>query len=112
MSHNYPEYRDHLNEFAAKLPTGARKGFAALHQGTIKEGVLDVKTKELIALGIAIATRCDGCIAYHMNAATNAGVTREELDDMIGVAMLMGGGPSMVYGAQAIEAFEQYQAQK
>ena len=92
--------------------TGEEQWGAALHQGTMKEGALDVKTKELIALGIAIAIRCDGCIAYHMNAATNAGLSREELEDMIGVAMLMGGGPSMVYGAQAIEAFEQYQAQK
>lgn len=112
MSTNYPQYRDHLNKYAAQLPDGARKGFGALHHGTMQDGVLDVKTKELIALAVAISVRCDGCIAYHMNAAVNAGISREELQEMIGVCMLMGGGPSMVYGAQALEAFEQYTAAK
>lgn len=108
MSHNYPAYRDHLNQYTAQLPSGAREGFQALHKGTMQAGALDIKTKELIALATAIAVRCDGCIAYHMNAAVKAGITKAELQEMIGVAMLMGGGPAMVYGAQALEAFEQY----
>ena len=70
-------------------------------------GELDVKVKELIATGIAIAARCDGCIASHVGAALKAGASRQELVEAIGVALLMGGGPSSIYGAQALSAVDE-----
>ncbi|WP_293749860.1 carboxymuconolactone decarboxylase family protein [uncultured Paraglaciecola sp.] len=71
-------------------------GFGELHSSAVAKGALDTKSKELIALGIAIAVHCDGCIAFHVHDALNAGATRQETLEAIGVAILMGGGPSMV----------------
>ncbi|MGF1560792.1 MAG: carboxymuconolactone decarboxylase family protein [Geminicoccaceae bacterium] len=86
----------------------AMKGFGGLHHGAMADGALDVKTKELIALAIAVAVRCDGCIAHHARACVAAGATREEVSEMLGVAVLMGGGPATIYGADALLAFDQY----
>jgi len=63
------------------------------------------------ALGIGIAARCDGCIAYHVHDALRAGATRKEIVETIGVAIMMGGGPATMYGAQAFEALEQFETQ-
>lgn len=82
--------------------------FMQLHKAAMSPGALDVKTKELIALGIGIAARCDGCIAAHVQAAIKAGAEKEELVEAINVAVLMGGGPSFVYGTQALAAIEEY----
>ncbi|MBN22613.1 MAG: alkylhydroperoxidase [Bdellovibrionaceae bacterium] len=83
-------------------------GFAQLHEKTIEKGALDSRTKELIALGIAITVRCDGCITYHVHDAMVAGASDEEIAETISVAILMGGGPSVVYGIEAMQAVEQY----
>lgn len=84
------------------------KAFAALAAAATAEGALDTKTKELIATAISIAIRCDGCVGFHVHAAVRQGATREEVLETIGMAIYMGGGPSMVYGAQALEAFDQF----
>jgi AhpD family alkylhydroperoxidase len=80
--------------------------FGGLGKAATKQGALDPKTKELIALAIGIAARCDGCLAYHAKALVKLGATREEVAEMIGVAVYMGGGPSMIYGAKAMSAFD------
>ncbi|PVB59570.1 carboxymuconolactone decarboxylase family protein [Labrenzia sp. 011] len=82
------------------------KGFGALAAAATKPGALDAKTKELIALAIGITARCDGCLAYHARAAARHGASREEVIEVIGVAVYMGGGPSMIYGAEALAAFD------
>lgn len=87
------------------LPDTAR-AFGDLAKAAIAQGALDSKTKELIALAIGIAARCDGCIAFHVKAAKKYGATREEVVETIGVAVYMGGGPSMIYGAEALSAYE------
>lgn len=84
------------------------KAFAELHGAALSEGALAVKTKELIALGIAISTRCDGCIASHARGAVKAGATKEEAAEAIGVTFLMAGGPGTVYGPRAYAAFCEY----
>lgn len=84
------------------------QGFGALHKAAVAENVLSTKTKELIALSIGIAVRCDGCIAYHVNGALEAGASREEIVETIGVAVMMGGGPAVVYGCEALEALNQF----
>ena len=85
------------------------KGFSALAQAALKADALDTKTKELIALAIAVATRCDGCIAFHAEAAMKQGATRAEVLETMGMAVNMGAGPSVMYAAQALEAFDQFQ---
>ena len=84
-----------------------RAAFRSLVRAAGSDGTLDHKTKELIALAIGIATRCEGCIVFHARACLRLGVTRAELLEMIGVAVEMGGGPASVYGATALACFDQ-----
>lgn len=88
------------------------EAFAALGAATYPDGVLDAKTKELIALAISISVRCDGCVAAHSESAWKKGITREELVEAIGVAIHMGGGPSMVYGAEVLRAYDAFAEQE
>lgn len=81
------------------------KGYAELNQAALKAGVLDVKTKELIALAVSVAIRCDGCMAAHGRNAALRGATREEVAEAIGVAIMLSGGPGTVYGPRAFDAF-------
>lgn len=114
MVKNYPQHYAHLQQLAGKLSkeiSGPMAGFGLLHKHVFAEGALSTKAKELIALGIAIAVRCDGCIAYHVHDALKAGATRPEISEAIGVALLMGGGPAMIYGCEALEALEQFEAE-
>ncbi|VDG75509.1 alkylhydroperoxidase AhpD family core domain-containing protein [Actinobaculum suis] len=87
------------------------KAFMHMHDLNMKEDALDVKTKELIALAIAISTKCEGCIIAHVDALAKAGGTREELVAMIKVCLLMNGGPGTVYGAKALAAFDELTAE-
>ena len=96
-----------MAEVRAGMPQAAR-GFADLAKAAIAPGALDSKTKELIALAIGITTRCDGCLAYHTRAAARLGASREEVIETIGVSVYMGGGPSMIYGAEALAAFDSF----
>jgi len=106
---NWPEFTEQTNRRMAKLrkampdPAAA---FAALAKSAISPGVLDSKTKELIALAIGITARCDGCLAFHAKAAKQYGASRDEIIETISVALYMGGGPSMIYGAEALDAFD------
>lgn len=84
--------------------------FGALCKAGTADGALDGKTKELIALAIGVAARCDGCIAFHTHDAMKAGATREEITDALGVAVLMGGGPSVMYATHVIEAMDEFEA--
>ncbi len=81
------------------------KGFSELHKGAFAPGELDVKTKELIALAIAVTEGCDGCIASHSQAAVRAGASRQEAAEAIGVTFLMNGGPATIHGPRAYDAF-------
>ena len=81
------------------------KGFGEFHSAAFADGDLDRKTKELMALAIAVSQHCDGCIASHAEGAARAGATRQEAAEAIGVAMLMNGGPATIYGPRAYAAF-------
>lgn len=83
-------------------------GFSAMAQAAGKDGALDKKTKELVALGIAISTRCDGCIGFHTEALVKLGCSRAEFEETLGMAVYMGGGPSLMYAGDAMTAWEQY----
>jgi AhpD family alkylhydroperoxidase len=84
------------------------QGFSSLAQAATKPGALDRKTKELIALAIGVATRCDGCIGFHSEALVKLGTTRAEVEEALGMAVYMGGGPALMYAADAVSAFEQF----
>ncbi|ABE38500.1 carboxymuconolactone decarboxylase family protein [Rhodopseudomonas pseudopalustris] len=88
------------------------KGFSAIAQAALKANALDTKTKELIALAISVATRCDGCIGFHAEAAVKHGATRDEIMETMGMAIYMGAGPSVMYAAQAVEAYDQFAQKK
>jgi len=113
-STNYPAVLQRAQANMGKLAKAQPKimsGFQVLHEGASQSGALDTKTKELIALAIAVAGGCDGCIAFHTNDALKAGANREEIMDALGVAVLMGGGPSTIYAGHVIDAMEQFQNQ-
>ena len=79
-------------------------GFGELHRAAFAPGALDTRTKELIALAIAVVEGCDGCIASHAQAAARAGATRQEAAETIGVTFLMHGGPATIHGPRAYDA--------
>lgn len=83
-------------------------GFSALSQAANKEGVLNKKTKELIAIALAVANHCPGCIGFHSQALVKLKTSREELLETLSMAIYMGGGPSLMYAAEALEAFEEF----
>ena len=98
-----------MAEVRKEVPDAA-KGFSQLADAALTPGALDTKAKELIAVAISIAIRCDGCVAFHVKAAVKQGASRQELLETIATAIYMGGGPSFVYGAQALEAYDQFTA--
>jgi AhpD family alkylhydroperoxidase len=108
----YPEMYHRLQSLAGKLSAeipGSIKRFSELHRESLQDGVLSRKFKELMALSISITTPCAGCIAYHVHDALRAGASREEILETIGVAVMMAGGPGLVYGCEALEALSQFE---
>lgn len=86
------------------------QGFGALSKAALAPGALDEKTKELIAMAIGVAVRCDACLGFHAKALVRLGATPQELREMLGVAVYMGGGPSLMYAANALAAYEEFAA--
>jgi len=84
------------------------KAFAGIAQAASAPKALDAKTKELIALGIAVAVRCDDCIGFHVKAALEHGASEPEVTETLGMAIYMGAGPSVMYASHALEAFSQF----
>lgn len=105
------DMKGNLREMHRSIPE-TMKGFGALEKGAAAGTATDSKTKELVALGIAIGLRCEPCIGFHIKALARAGGTREELTDILGVAMQMGGGPALMYAAKALAAWDQLVADK
>jgi AhpD family alkylhydroperoxidase len=83
------------------------KSFGELGRAAMADGALDKKTKELVALALSVAARCDPCIGFHTQALARLGATRQEVDEVLGVAVYMGGGPSLMYAASAVKAFDE-----
>ena len=111
MIHDNPKLASELSSGIRLMRQGipdTMKAFSGLAEAALEAGALNMKTKELVALAIGIAVHCDGCVVFHSKAALDRGATREEVLEIIGMAIYMGGGPSMVYGAQALEAFDQF----
>lgn len=97
----------------AKLRQGipdTMSAFAALAQAASQGGALDKKTKELIALALGVAAHCDGCIGFHVKSLLRLGATRAEIEEALGMAIYMGAGPSAMYAAEALGAYEELSA--
>jgi AhpD family alkylhydroperoxidase len=95
-----------------KTQTEAMQGFAQLARSSMGAGAVSAKHKELIALAIGITQHCSGCIGFHVKALIKMGCTRQELEEMLTVCVYMGGGPALMYTAEAISAFETMSADK
>ena len=111
---DYEDYRRRLGAGIKRLRSDlpdTLAGFERLRTGALAAGAIDAKGKELIATGIAIASGCKGCVAFHVHDALRAGARREEIEEVIGIAVLMAGGPGLMYGAEALEALDQFEAQ-
>ncbi len=110
MGKNYREITQRVSEQLAKFRgdmPDVMKGFGALAQAATRDGALDRKTKELIALALGVAAHCDACIGFHIESLVKLGVTRAELEEVLSMAVYMGGGPSLMYAADALGAFEE-----
>lgn len=91
-----------------KQAPGMTEGFNTMAKAAKRNGALDEKTKELVALGIAISTRCESCIGFHTKSLVRLGTTRQEFCEALEMIGYMGGGPSIAFGAKALEAFDQF----
>lgn len=110
MTKEFKQITRDISASLAKLRAEApevMKGFSELAAAATRDGVLDKKTKELIALALGVAARCDGCLGFHTQALVRLGATRQEVVETLGMAVYMGGGPSLMYAAEAVAAFEQ-----
>lgn len=108
------EYKGLTQEISANLAQLRKsepevmKAFGEIGKAAMADGALDSKTKELIALAVGVAARCDGCIGFHTKALARLGATTEEVHEALGVAIYMGGGPAAMYAANAVAAFREF----
>ncbi|MDO8299225.1 carboxymuconolactone decarboxylase family protein [Lacisediminimonas sp.] len=114
MNQESPGYRSltrsiskSLESMRADLPE-VMQAFTDLGRAASKAGALDPKTKELIALALGVAARCDGCIGFHVKTLVKLGASKAELQEMLAMAVYMGGGPSLMYSANALAAFDEF----
>ena len=115
MPKHYPDVTHSIVEYIKQLKTvipDTLKGFYDMSGAATKDGALDKKTKEFIALAIGVSTRCDGCIGFHAKALVDLGATRDEVAETLGMAVYMGGGPSLMYAADALRAYDQFAEEK
>jgi len=107
---DYTTMRKRITKANAGLKTAqpdTLKGFNMIHAQAMQAGALDPRTKELVAVALSVGARCDPCIAFHVPAAIRHGATRDELMEVLSVAVMMGGGPSLMYAAHVIEVMEE-----
>ncbi len=111
MAEDYGALIGEINEYSRKLVElipDVMHGFGRLSEAAQKENALPHKTKEMMALSIAVALHCDGCIAYHTRSLHRLGTTRQEVAEAVGVAIQMAGGPAVNSAADALRAFDQF----
>ncbi len=101
------ELNNYLTKMRKEIPD-VMNGFSLMAQAALKDGALNKKTKEMIALAIGIASQCDGCIGFHVKALVSLGITREEMLELLAMTTYMGGGPKLMYAADALKAYEEF----
>lgn len=108
---NFAELTQQVSQNLATLRADipdVMKGFNDMARAATKDGALDKKTKELIALALGVAARCDACIGFHAKALVQLGASLQEVEETLGMAVYMGGGPSLMYSANAVAAFKEF----
>ena len=108
---SWPDLTKQLSGMLKDLRSGnpdVMKAFSGMAQVALAPKALDIKTKELIALAIGVATRCDDCIAFHVKAAVDHGATEAEIQETLAMAIYMGAGPSVMYASHALQAYRQF----
>jgi len=111
MTKDYRQITGDISAYTAelrKLAPDAMQGFFALSKGATEAGAIDKKMKEFIALAIGITQRCDGCIGFHVKALKGLGATRQEIAEVAAMSVYMGGGPALMYAADAMRAWDQF----
>lgn len=111
MAKDYKALTKDISEYVGVLKQSApdaMNGFYALSRAATADGALDKKTKELIALAIGVTQRCDGCIGFHTKALKDLGTTKDEIAEVMAMCVYMGGGPALMYAADALRAFDQF----
>lgn len=106
---DHPGLIQNINESLGpfrKSQSDAMQGFAQLARASMAEGSISAKNKELIALAIGITQHCSGCVGFHVKALRKLGCTREELEEMLTICVYMGGGPALMYSAEALKAWD------
>ena len=114
MSKSYRELTQEIKTLLTPLRKEAKESmtaFDAMAKAAMAPGVLSELQKELIATGIAVSTRCDGCIGFHVKSLVRLGATREQVNEMLAVSVYMGGGPSLMYAAEVLRAFEEFKSE-
>jgi len=110
-SKSYKQITQDLNQaissFRAAQPD-TMSGFSVMAKAALQPGVLSAIDKELMALAIGVAKQCDGCIGFHVKALVRLGASRAQLEETLAVAVYMGGGPSLMYAADAVRAYEEF----
>jgi len=81
--------------------------FTSLHEAALSDGEMSRAVKELMAVAIGVVTHCDGCVAWHLKAAADAGATRAMAIEALDVAVLMGGGPATISVAEAMDLVDE-----
>jgi AhpD family alkylhydroperoxidase len=104
------EISKELSQFRKEV-AAPMAGFDAMAKSAMTEGVLSALNKELIATAIAVSARCEGCVGYHVRGLVKLGATREQVNEMLAVAVYMGGGPSLMFAAEVLHAFEEFSQQ-
>jgi len=116
MNQTFKDLTQDLSTYLGKLRKempDLMNGFSSLAKAASgTDGALDKKTKELIALALGVAAHCDGCIGFHAQTLVKLGASRQEFLEMLGMAVYMGGGPSLMYAAEALKAYEEFSAEK
>ena len=111
MPKDYKNLTKDISEYVGvlkKAAPDAMNGFYAMSKAATEDGALDKKTKELIALAIGVTQRCDGCIGFHAKALKDLSATKEEIAEVMAMCVYMGGGPALMYAADALRAFDQF----
>lgn len=111
MTKDYKNITNDVSEYVKQLKDiipEPMNGFYAMAGAAKADGALDKKTKEFAALAIGITQRCDGCIGFHVKELIQLGATREEIAEIIGMCVYMGGGPALMYAADALRAYDQF----
>ncbi len=109
FTEKFAETRNNLRGLRKAIPE-TFAGFVQMEQAASADGALTHQQKELIALGIAVALRCEDCIISHVGACHRAGVSRDQLVETLGTAIQMSGGPGLMYASKALAAFDEVSA--